>query len=425
MQLKFGQYILSFGRKRSEPTRVTSDTYNSVMPFISVTRQRQNLPKPNAQLLRTFSQNTVVRMVLNLIADGVMGKQWELVSTNDQPNDDQKLIIGNILGQPNPQDDFESFFRAILEDSLVGDCMCFEKAKAGNPQHPMYLWTVDGMSVDLVINTDEHRYAQLNGGNRTYYTADELAYIKRVSRTNTPFGLSPLETAFSYIAALTNAFEYSADVSSDALPKYVLNIGKEAGQKIEEFRNYFVNDCMGTVSIPIVATDKIESAQIAPVSEEATFMGYQSFLMGIIAYSFGVPADFIGISKSNDRSTLLEKLQLMNENGVKPYLKLIEKAVNKHIIGELGYNLRFQFIREETLEEKQKKVTLITTQVSSELITIDEAREKLGYKPLDTEFSSETISIYKAKVNEHWQINGFGDAKATADKTVDKPKDVS
>ena len=109
MQLKFGQYILSFGRKRSEPTRVTSDTYANIMPFISVTRQRQNLPKPNAQLLRTFSQNTVVRMVLNLIADGVLGKQWELVSTNDQPNDDQKLIVGNILNAPNNQDDFESY----------------------------------------------------------------------------------------------------------------------------------------------------------------------------------------------------------------------------------------------------------------------------------------------------------------------------
>lgn len=356
-------------------------------------------------------------MVLNLIADGVMGKQWELVSTNDQPNDDQKLIVGNILNTPNTQDDFESFFRAVLEDSLVGDCMCFEKAKAGNPQHPMYLWPVDGMSVDLVINTDEHRYAQLSGSERTYYTADQLAYLKRVSRTNTPFGLSPLETAFSYIAALTNAFEYSADVSSDALPKYVLNIGKEAGQKIEEFRNYFVNDCMGTVSIPIVATDKIESAQIAPISEEATFMGYQSFLMGIIAYSFGVPADFIGISKSNDRSTLLEKLQLMNENGVKPYLKLIEKAVNKHIIGELGYNLRFQFIREETLEEKQKKVTLVTSKIDHELITVDEGRVELGYSKLDTKYSASTITLYKAMVNEDYGINGFGSAKDTTGKT--------
>ena len=139
--------------------------------------------------------------------------------------------------------------------------------------------------------------------------------------------------------------------------------------------------------------------------------------MGIIAYSFGVPADFIGISKSNDRSTLLEKLQLMNENGVKPYLKLIEKAVNKHVIGELGYNLRFQFIREETLDEKQKKVTLVTTQVDHELITIDEARDKLGYKPLNTEFSSETITVYKAKVNDKFGINGFGNSKDTSDKS--------
>jgi len=421
LQVKLGPYILALGRRKNEPKRVTTDNYNSMTPFLSITKQKQSFPKPNSQQLRYFSMNTIVRMVINLIADSVMKKKWELVDKSDSPdnsdNNPQIKIVKNIINNPNNDDDYDSFFRAILEDSLVGDCMCFEKGLSGNPARPIYLWPVDGMTIDLVVGSGQFKYAQIGKDDRQYYTTDQLAYIKRVNRTDTPFGLSPLETAFLYVSALTRAFQYSADVRSDALPKYVLNLGKDfVGTKLPEFRDYFINDCMGTVSVPIVATDKIESAQIAPVSEEATFMGYQQFLMAIIAYSFGVPADLIGVSKSNDRSTLLEKLGLMGEIGVKPYLKLIEKAVNKHIIDNLGYNLEFHFVQEETLEEKQKKATLVTSVVASDLLTIDEGRIQLGQEPLNNEFSDQTITVYKAMVNEKYGINGFGTAKDTTPK---------
>lgn len=423
MNVQFGKYVLSLGRKRAEPQRVTSDSYTNILPFISVTTQRQNLPKPNAVMLRRFSNNPVVRMIVNLIEDGLLKRDWEIVSKTDQPvNINQKEIVCNILNHPNSQDDYDSFFRAILEDSLVGDCMCFEKAFAGNPQRPLWLFPVDGMTIDMVINTDEFKYAQLNGADRRYYDANRLAYIKRVNKTNTPFGLSPLETAFAYIAALTNTFEYSAEVSSNALPKYVLNIGKEAGAKIDEFRGYFINDCMGQVSLPIVATDQIQSAQISPISEDACFMGYQEFLISIIAYTFGVPSDLVGVAKSKDRSTIADKLQLFEESALKPYAKLIEKAVNRHVIEELGYDVKFRYIWAETLDDKQKRITLVTSKVTAELITLDEGRVELGYSPLNTKYSQSTISLCKALINEDHQINGFNGVGTVKDKSDSKTK---
>lgn len=412
LRINFGNWSINFGRKPKEPTRNTYENYYSVLPFISVMRQRQPMPKPNAQTLRNFSENTVVRMVLNIIIDGLIRRQWRLVDTNGSDNVEAKAIVTEILKNPNGDDDYDSFFTAILEDSLVGDCMCFEKAKGGNPQKPLFLFPIDGMTMDVVIGDTQWKYSQMQNGERKFYDSSLVAYIKRRSRTNTPFGLSPLETSFQYIAALTNTFGYSSEVASNALPKYALNlVGGSAGQKLDEVRNYFVNDCMGEVSIPILNADKMESAQIAPISEDATFMKYQSFLMAIISHEFGVPGELIGVEKANDKSTTQDKQLELIENALKPYARLLEKAINKHVIEALGYPLRFEIIWEETLKDKQMKSEMISNQYQQDIITLNEARAALGLPQLDEEWSNDRITVYKAKVNEKYGINGFGNAK--------------
>ena len=68
-------------------------------------------------------------------------------------------------------------------------------------------------------------------------------------------------------------------------------------------------------------------------------------------------------------------------------------------------------------KQRSKQGSFFYVSINSALITIDEARDKLGYKPLNTEFSSETITVYKAKVNDKFGINGFGNSKDTSDKS--------
>ena len=424
MEIKFGKYVLSFGRQKNVPSRQTEQTLSNIFPFISVTKIKTKVPKRNAHRLRAFSENPVVRQVLNMVKDSILKLDWEIVpidNDNREKYEREINIVSNIIKNPNCEDDYKSFWGSVLEDSLVGDCMCFEKARAGNPERPLYLFPVDGLSIDLVVNS-HHKYAQDVDGQTKYFTPNEIAYVKRLNRTNTPFGLSPLEVSWGYINALTNTFEYASETASNAVPKYIVNIGKDLATKIDEFKTYFYNECMGEANIPIVATDSIDAKQIAPISEEALFMKWQTFVATFICHEFGVPAQFIGLEKSSDRATWSEKYEQYIENALKPYAELIEKAINVHIIAFLGLQdkIKFRFIWEETLEQRERKSNIIVKQWSLDLIKRNEARAALGYEYLE-EGGEEYISEYKAKLNQEYGINGY--AGAGTDRYGDKVTD--
>lgn len=411
MELKFGRYSLYFGRRLNEPNRQTEQTYYNILPFLSVAKYKTKIPKKNASRLRYFSENSVVRLVINMIKDGVLKQKWRIIPVNaeDIGNFDNEIkIISNIIKSPNKDDDYESFWGAVLEDSLVGDCMCFEKALSGNPNKPLFLFPIDGLTMCMVINSD-YKYSQDIGGKTKYFTADEIAYVKRQNRTYSPFGLSPLEVSWDYINSLTNAFEYASEVASNAVPKYMVNIGKDLSNKIDEFKTYFYNECMGEANIPILATDKIESAQIAPISEDALFMKWQTFVATFISHEFGVPSQFIGLEKSSDRSTFQEKYEQYVENALKPYAELIAKAINIHVIKTLGLQdkIKFEFIWEDTMEQKKQKTDMAVKKCSLDLITLNEARLELGRTPIDDEYGDLRMSEYKAKLNEKYAVNGF------------------
>lgn len=425
MDIKLGKYVVSFGRARNNPTRQTEETLTNIFPFISVTRVKTRLPKKNAFKLRMFSESPVVRQVLNLVKDGVLKLNWKVVPLDETTPDLYQReieIVKNIITAPNNEDDYKSFWGAVLEDSLVGDCMCFEKARAGNPNRPLFLFPVDGLSIDLMVNDKKNKYAQSVEGKIKYFTTDDIAYVKRQNRTNTPFGLSPLEVSWGHINALTNTFEYAADTASNAVPKYMVNIGKDLANKMDEFKSYFYNECMGEANIPVLATDKIESVQLAPVSEEALFMKWQTFVATFISHEFGVPAQFIGLEKSSDRATWADKYEQFAENALKPYAELIEKAINVHIIRFLGYQdkIKFQFIWEDSLDQKERMSSMIVKQWSLDLLTANEARVALGFDPIE-EYGDDRISIYKGKVNQEYGINGY--AGVGQDRYADKVTD--
>jgi phage portal protein BeeE len=238
---------------------------------------------------------------------------YEFASKTQDDNSELISILTKILEKPNNEDTRRTFKSAIYEDLVSGDCGCFEVATTGNPYRPLFLFPVDGFSVEFVLDHKTFKYAQRVTDSMTsvpidyqYFTDSELVYLKKQVFTNNPFGLSPIESAFEYIKALTQTFHYSADIASNALPKYMANIKGLQGEQLNAYRSYFVSECMGTPNLPLVSAEDIESAQISPISEEATFKAYMEFVIGIIAICFGIPPEKLSIAKSNDRSTIEE-----------------------------------------------------------------------------------------------------------------------
>lgn len=420
------------GRKpKSPPQRsqevATNTSYGSYVPFLQIGGRKVSPPKPDALLLRNFSKtNPIIRRCINIIKDKLVRQDYSF--TKKDPLGDYADIIGtakNVIEKPNNTDDRRSFFSAVIEDLVSGDCGAFEVVPTGNPYRPVFLYPTDGYTVSVVLNDNTYGYAQRvtkeitgNPENYIFFLQDEMMYLKKQCFTNNPYGLSPIECAFEYIKALTQTFTYSSDIASNALPKYLANIKGIQSTVLNEYKAYFQQECMGVPVLPMVSAEDVQSVQIAPISEEATFMGYQQFVIAIIALAFGIPPEKLAIAKSNDRSKISEINENLLQDCIKPYADVIESAMNR-VLGIIGYDDRisFGYIYADTLEQQQIKQGMAVGLYQADIVTRNEVREMLGLPPSTDDYAEDYITIYKAKVNEEFGIQGFGDSKA-------QPKEV-
>lgn len=409
-----------FGRLKNEPEQKSQREVSAYNPFITIGGYKATPPKKDGKCLRNWSRsNPIVRRCVNIIKDKLTSQKYEFVKKyKDDTNDYSDLIknLNEMLDNPNSLDTRRTFFSAVDEDLIVGDCGCFEVAK-GNKK--VYLFPTDGFATSIIVNSDTYRYAQKKSQAGTvtesyvYFKPDEMVYLKKQAFSDNVYGLSPIESAFDQIQAFMETFQYSSEIASNALPKYILNIKGLQDNTLNSFREYFRQECMGTPAIPIVSGESIESKQIAPISEEATFMGYQQFVIAIIALSFGIPPEKLAIAKSNDRSTIAEINENLLQDCIKPYCDVKEDAINQvlRILG-LSDKLVFKYIYEETLEQQKSKQDMIVDKYQKDILTRNEARNILGYLSQEEDkYGDDFITLAKAKINQEYGINGFGSAK--------------
>lgn len=393
---------------------------------------------PNENQIRQFSKNSIVRRAISLVIDGVVKLPWEIV--NEDPNDktdytQQKLAFANVIKYPNLVHDYEKFVRLVLEDTLAGDCGCFEKRMGGNPQHPMYLYPVNGFSMGVVYpyefsDVNAARYSQRQAGETKYFTASQISYVQKNCFSDSPFGLGAVAACLVYIDYLLNTQDYANTVGSNAMSKFMINLKGVQPDQLEKYRTYIEEEIMGTNKTPIVSGEGIESIQTGAINDDSVFAGWQQLLMAIIAISFSLPPEKLGIDKSNDRSTVAEKDTSVLEEAVKPYANLLATEFNR-IGQQMGfYGLKFQYIYEQTEDQKKKKSDRIVQEFTDGLLTENEAREKLGYAKRESEYSDVTLTEAKAKINKDYNpnpgsetggFNGLGAKKDNGDQ-VKKPK---
>ena len=412
------------GRKPNVPPQKSAgdtqiSSYGSFVPFLNIGGRKVTPTKPDAQQLRNWSRfNPVIRRCVNLIKDRLVRHEGRFVKKNTKDTTDYTAILDiftKMLEKPNGKDTRRTFLSAVSEDLVVGDCGCFEVAVSSNPSRPVYLYPTDGLTMNIVMSDKTYGYAQRVSldavelpENYQFFLPDEIVYTSKQVFTNNPYGLSPIETAFEYIKALTQTFSYSSDVASNAIPKYVMNIKGIDDKILQAYREYFMMECMGQPNLPIVSSESVDSHQIAPISEEATFMQYQQFIIAIIALCFGVPPEKLAIAKSNDRSSIAEINENLLADCVKPYLDCIVDAMNR-VVEIVGFSdkIVYEPIFGDTLADQQTKQQMVLNRWNSDEITLDEMRGLLGDIPLGEPYGNLTITLYKAMVNRDYGINGL------------------
>lgn len=398
---------LRSGRRSNAPAR---DTLS--FPLLQLLGQTQNsrrqLYKPTPRNLRYFGKTPYARRAMNAIKNPVAHLKWEVVpAAGVEVNGEIRRQIAAVtrsLERPNGDDSFRTLVEQVLEDVMHG-AGAIEQQVGGDPERPLWLWPVDGLSIQIFPgwtgDASEARYVQglgygaVGGGvEARMLRNDELIYIRPNPSTATPFGLGPLEVAFSSISRQLGVGEYAGNISTNATPPVIINLGKSADKgAVDAFRSYWTTDIEGQGKTPIIGSEDPSVLRLYPEGDAALYLAYQEFLIREIATAFDLPAQELGIEKNVNKATSQVADDRKWDTAVRPYASLIEEYINREAIqGRLGFSqIRFRYIGLDR-EDEQAAADVFETRYKNNAITPEEYRKQIGLTPSDSPWATMTYA---------------------------------
>ena len=403
------------------------------------------LPKePNIQQIRNFAKNPVVRRPITLIEDYVTRLPYKIVPKD--PNDKksykkQITTIKNVIDNPNTLHKKRMFDRMLLEDILTFDCGVVEKAKSRDTKRPLFLYPTDGTTIQFIVPYDYNdvnalRYSQTQPYTNSpkYFTNDQLAYIQKNVFSDRPYGLSPVMQAYQYILYYIGALERANDVASNSTADFAIHLKGADENKAKAFREYMENEIQGTGTIPVSYGNDgsdLQTHQIRAINKDGLFLDWQNMLIMVCGMSFNCPREKMGIVSSSDKFTAPDLDNIMLQEMIKPYADLMEDFYNEEVLSVMGYGdiLKYEYIYEDSLADKQKKATIVTGLYQNDILTRKSAQEQLGMVDENDEYSDMYVGEYKNSLNMDLQenqaknsgsggvggFNGQGDVKDTTE----------
>ena len=374
--------------------------------------------------------------------------------------------------KPNPynrnkRDDFESFLKKIVRDSLQYDQACVEVipdrkgipyefmavdaatiriAASDTPFGPNSTWHTRPMNYsnrmlgELENSPLRHPYRSMqlyeqaqsmsketafvqviNGQIESLYKREDMIFGVRNPRTDIyiqGYGYGELEQLITTVTAHLYAEEYNRRFfSQGSAPKGILNFKGDSmtPDMLEGFRRQWRANLEGVENswrTPILQSEQgLEWIDLNPTNKDMEYNAWIEYLIKITCAVFLIdPAEInFDLKGGVSQTPLFEssqewKLKASRDRGLKPLLRFLAKMINENIISKIDDHFVFDFAGLEELTE-QEKHTLRTEQVSSYL-TLNEVRRSDDLPDLehgDVPMNPTYIQVMQQKVQAEQQ----------------------
>ena len=392
-------------KSRVSPERETL-AYPKLISLIGQNRAF-GTPKPTPANLRYFSRTVYARRAINAIRQPIESMGWEIVSTINSAKQSATDAVKMCLSSPNSQDSFASLVGQLVEDILVTGAGVLEQAVSSNPARPLWVWPVDATTIRPVIKWDGRpnsvRFLQSEGYtgasimsdlNARKLEAQDIVYVRMNASTETPYGYGALEIAYDTISWKLGAGRFAANLASNAQPQNLIYVGDATQDKIDIFRNFWRNEVEGQGQTPMLGgVTKPDVLKLHPGGDGALYLQWQEFLIREIATAFSISPMNLGIEHDVNRSTAEVTEDRDWDTAIIPMARMIESHINRDILHERLKmpHLQFRFVGLDREDEKST-AEIYREYYQNNLITPNEQRERLGMKPLKSEWANRTYA---------------------------------
>lgn len=351
------------------------------------------------EVLRRFARtHEVSRICINARKRQMSSLDWAIVPVDPEDKTDYTADIDLIrayfknLGGYRVR--FREFQDTLIEDLLVLDAACAYKQRdrAGNI---LYYMPVDSSTIKLRVDEQgntpeppEPAYIQYVNGNKTgEFTADEMIYEMMNPRTETPYGLAPLESLILIVTSALKGTLYNlAFLTEGNVPEGIMSMPEGWSTKqISEYADYWD---------ALISGDQGQQRKVkfAPggstytATNKITDMAFKEFnewLLMITCAMFDIQPQEIGFTMQVNKANGAEQNDIATRRGLLPLANLLTEIYDDIIQVDLGFpHLKFKFYgledRDQLLEAQVQQI-----HVQSGIRTIDEIRkDDLSLDPL-------------------------------------------
>lgn len=326
-------------------------------------------------------------------------------------------------------DDFDTFIRKIVDDSLTYDQMTFECIRNRKGELERFLATdastfrfadcafredynnpyftgrggslwYNSMPLDNYHEIDGYlpQYVQIyQGAVVNQFYPWELCFAVRNPSTSiysNGYGTSELEELINVVTSMLWGDEYNRRFfSQGSAPKGLLrvkgNINEAALQQFKQQWQAMISGVMNGWKTPVVEAD-VDWIDLQKNNRDMEYSSWMEYLIKLACAIYSIDPSEIGwdISRSGGNSGLFEasqaeRIQNSKDKGLYPMLKFIQRKINKYIVEPIDPDFEFVFMGmngitiEKELEMDIKKM--------SNFQTINETRQKWDLPELEVE----------------------------------------
>ena len=261
-----------------------------------------------------------------------------------------------MLEEPNAVDSFRTLMEQVIEDALTGGFGAIEMEPTGDEDRPAMLWVVDGASIRINARWDGQaetpRYAQVITGQLESSGVElldsQLMYIRMNPRSFTPFGLGPLEVAFETVNQFLSAHRFAGKLAANSVAQYALWLNEATPAQHDRLIRWWQDEIEGTGRVPLISTEqKPEVLRFAQGTDADLRLGWQEFLIRMVANAFGLPPLMLGLEADVNQSTAAEMTDEAFRGAISPLAMLLAGHITRYFSASALGGAQFEFVFNE------------------------------------------------------------------------------
>lgn len=363
-----------------------------------------------------YRNNPIVRAAVDTITNEIISAKWDIVPvekdgkmTPEAKRNQQERIdrVRAFFRHPNDRgENFQTVLKKMMKDLLLLDSGTLEKVSYEDGKGIAELYAIDGGTIrcDADEHGDVRGYWQVieeEGVDPRYFDKNDIIYLMTNPRTDSVYGLSPLETLHNSVTAFLYGESYNIKYfENDARPSGIIDLGMSVAEReLDRFREYWRAEHQQKPHRVMVVGGGGSGVKWIPIStspKDMEMMNYLNWLMKIILMVFGVTPAEVGwtddVSRAPATGQMLQSLAFKNR-AIYPMMTTVSHYLTECIINqEFGYeDLQFDFIEERSLPDKIQKAQYYQYAIMGKWMTVNEIRKEEGMEPFKLNEAGEPI----------------------------------